>query len=342
MPEPTFDRTVHAIASPFFEIPPQRYGGTETVIANLTRGLARRDVRVVCYCPGDLGLPEAEQYQTADETDWEPDLSVGEMRSRVDRYADSVVSGLAEQYRAGDIVHFHHDVVANVVLKLAEERGVHLDRELCVETCHGPDACLEENVVFPSRALRSSVESDGPVIPHGIDLSRFRPTTETSDNFVLFAGRMVKNKGIDVAVRAAARADTTIHLAGVADPEDAERFERIGHVEFLGEVTDSTLLTQYRNASGLIYLSQYCEPFGLGPVEAMACGTPVITTGRGGTGETVIDGDTGYVCETVEDVAEAIRSLREISADACRARAEEFGVERMVQSYVEFYADLGQ
>ena len=80
------------------------------------------------------------------------------------------------------------------------------------------------------------------------------------------------------------------------------------------------------------------EPFGLVMAEAMACGVPVIATPRGSVPEIVIPGQTGWIAETVEEMAAAVGRCREIDPSECRAIAElSYSPERMVADYVEAF-----
>ena len=85
------------------------------------------------------------------------------------------------------------------------------------------------------------------------------------------------------------------------------------------------------------------EDFGITPVEAQACGTPVIAYGKGGATETVIDGITGvfFKEQTEESLIDAVDRFEKISIDSgvCRENAEKFGIERFehqMKNYVEY------
>jgi glycosyltransferase involved in cell wall biosynthesis len=76
----------------------------------------------------------------------------------------------------------------------------------------------------------------------------------------------------------------------------------------------------------------YREPFGLAPVEAMACGCPVIAWDRGAMRETIKHGETGFVVRSMEEVVELIRSgaVHSIKRERCREWAQQFSVSNMV------------
>ena len=84
-------------------------------------------------------------------------------------------------------------------------------------------------------------------------------------------------------------------------------------------------------------MTQYTEPFGLSVIESMAAGCPVITTGNGGTGETVIDSVTGYFCQTADEIYDAYNKLEHISSDNCIKRAQQYTVSAMSESYLSYF-----
>jgi len=82
------------------------------------------------------------------------------------------------------------------------------------------------------------------------------------------------------------------------------------------------------------------EPFGLAMIEAMACGTPVIARPCGSVPEVLRDGVTGYIADSVDQLAAAVRKIQDLSREACRAEFERrFTVEHMADGYEQVYLD---
>ena len=82
------------------------------------------------------------------------------------------------------------------------------------------------------------------------------------------------------------------------------------------------------------------EPFGLVMIESLAAGTPVVALRRGSIPEILIDGVTGFICDDVDDMVEAIGRLDEIEPDDCRQRARQFTRDRMCAQYERVYSRL--
>ncbi len=85
------------------------------------------------------------------------------------------------------------------------------------------------------------------------------------------------------------------------------------------------------------------EPFGLVIVESMACGTPVIAYNRGAIPELIEDEKTGYVVESMNDMADAVKNAGRIKPEDCRQRViERFSAERMADDYLQLYKHLSK
>ena len=164
-----------------------------------------------------------------------------------------------------------------------------------------------------------------------VDTDYFTPIDGASrDDFFLVAGRLVTYKRADVAVRAATQRGVRLIVAG-AGPELA-RLQRIAGptVDFIEQPSTETLRELYRRAKALVYPGS--EDFGIVPVEAQSCGTPVIALAEGGAIETVIDGVTGklYKDASVDGLADELASFEEdrYDRDVIRDAALRFRRER--------------
>jgi glycosyltransferase involved in cell wall biosynthesis len=142
----------------------------------------------------------------------------------------------------------------------------------------------------------------------------------------LVVSALVPYKRVDLAIRAANCAGFPLRVVGEG-PEWANLARMAGPtVQMLGWVSDERLRDEYRGCRALLFPGE--EDFGLVPIEAMACGTPVIAYRRGGVTESVIDGETGlfFDAPAPEPLEEAIRRFEARAWDPakCRAQAERF------------------
>jgi len=179
-------------------------------------------------------------------------------------------------------------------------------------------------------------------IYNGIDVGKYEYNNHPSD-FVVFAGRMVEEKNPLGAIEAARLASAPIKLFGeVRQGEPTEYFNTIikpqldKDATYCGFVSQDELAKQYGEAKALLAPITWDEPFGLVFIEAMACGTPVIAFRRGSVPEIIVDGVTGFIVDTVEEMAEAIKKIDTIDRKACREHVvNKFSNEKMIKSYEE-------
>jgi len=167
------------------------------------------------------------------------------------------------------------------------------------------------------------------VIHPPVNTDFFTPVSEEerANEYYLIVSRFVAYKGLEMVIDAFNGLDEPLLVVGDGPlRERLLRRVRNPRIEFLGTVTDDELRVLYQNARALIFPA--LEDFGLVPVEAMACGTPVIGLGQGGCAESVIDGVTGVLFPepTIAALDNALDRFREIAFDRAviRERARVF------------------
>ncbi len=109
----------------------------------------------------------------------------------------------------------------------------------------------------------------------------------------------------------------------------------------LGDITPEQKFDLYKKASATLFTSQWEEPFGLVMPESMACGTPVVAFNRGAAPEVILDGATGFLCDTEEEMVAAVGKIDKIDAKACRDHvAGHFSAEKMADGYESVYHEV--
>jgi len=189
---------------------------------------------------------------------------------------------------------------------------------------------------------------DTSIIYSGIDCRLFRPPATPRDERwggrLLYVGRYDPRKGIETAIRALTHLESeTLEVQGTGDASELARLlaiaEELGVRERVSfeAVPRAELVGRYAAADALIFPSEWEEPFGLVPVEAMACGTPVVATGVGGSGEFLLDpgncvrfrpGDPADLARAVRRLADDGR-LRRSLVDRGFETARYFDVDRL-------------
>lgn len=193
-----------------------------------------------------------------------------------------------------------------------------------------------------ARRIRKTYGRESTVIYPPVDIERFDVRRKKED-FYLTASRMVPYKKIDLVVEAFSRMPGK-RLLVVGDGPDLKRVRsRAGeNVKILGYQPHEALKELMQKSKAFIFAAE--EDFGIVPVEAQACGTPVIAYEKGGSLETVVNGKTGVFFneQTVESLIKAVREFERLrhgfNPMEIRENAERFGKERFEEEFEEFVA----
>lgn len=180
--------------------------------------------------------------------------------------------------------------------------------------------------------IREHWNRETKVVHPPVDTEFFTPDpAERVEDYFLLAGRLVPYKRPDIAVKAAAEAGVKLVVAGDGRGlEDCKKLAEGKDITFLGRVSNDELRSLQRRARACLMPGE--EDFGIVPVEAMACGTPVIALAVGGVLDTVIDRVTGTLVAPTGDAsvtnrfAEALAHFDRgaLDSDAIRHHAEKF------------------
>lgn len=191
------------------------------------------------------------------------------------------------------------------------------------------------NSTAVAQRIRDHWNREAQVVHPPVNIDFYTPDAAAPrGDYFLLAGRLVAYKRPDVAIRAAVRAGVKLVVAG--DGRDADKCRKLaegGDVTFVGRVSNEEFRRLYRGAKAMVMPGE--EDFGITPVEAMACGTPVIALGIGGALDSVVDGVTGTFvtgrtdAEIVGNFAETFTSFDNSAFDpvTVRQRAEQFSPE---------------
>ncbi len=163
----------------------------------------------------------------------------------------------------------------------------------------------------------------------------------------MFLGRVERIKGAHTAIEVARKSGRRLLIAGNrttagGEPEYFER-EIAPHcddrsIAYVGPVTDAEKNDLLGRAAALLFPVEWGEPFGIVMVEALACGTPVIAFRRGAVPEVVEAGTTGFLCESVGDMVEAVRGISSLDRADCRRSFEKrFSDQVIVGRYDRLY-----
>ena len=194
------------------------------------------------------------------------------------------------------------------------------------------------NSNFIAQRVHRYYRREAEVVHPPVDLDAYQlPDAPRSSEAYLFVSQLVPYKRADLVIEAFRGLDQSLLVVG--DGSQRAELERNlpPNVRLLGKVPGADLPGLYQNARALIFPAE--EDFGIVPVEAMACGTPVLAYGRGGIRDSVIDGKTGlfFDQQTPEAIRDAVVQFEaqqaQFDPEAISAHAFGFGAERFRREF---------
>ena len=178
---------------------------------------------------------------------------------------------------------------------------------------------------------------------NGIPVDEYEFSEDKSGDLLFLAKVRRSKKGVQSAIRVAKRCRRRLVVAGGRRNGSPETWfpwhPLVRPVGYVGGRKKTRLLAR---SSALLVPIRWEEPFGLTVIEAMISGTPVIAFRRGAMPELIVDGVTGFLCDTDDDMVEAVGQLRQIDPKACRQHAlENFSAAAMYRRHMELLVLAG-
>jgi glycosyltransferase involved in cell wall biosynthesis len=185
-------------------------------------------------------------------------------------------------------------------------------------------------------------------IYNSVDMDDYQFNTEIdADAPLVFLGRIQQEKGTAIAIEIALKTNKKLIIAGnIPDEEIHQQYfnEQVRpfidqeQIRYIGPVNNIQKNELLRNAGAMLMPVTWDEPFGIVMAEALACGTPVIGFNRGAVPEVVSNGSTGFVCNNINEMVEAVNNISSLSRPNCRQIAEEkFSSTVMAKQYEQLY-----
>lgn len=197
--------------------------------------------------------------------------------------------------------------------------------------------CLVCNSLTTQRRIREAWDRDAHVIHPPVNTEQFRPEGDP-DEYYLVVCTLNPYKRVDVAVDAFNQLGRPLVVVGDGPDLDKLRERARENVRFMGKVPDDEIAGLYARSRGFVMPQE--EDFGIAPLEAQACGRPVLAYRAGGALETVIDGQTGvfFTEQTPEALAEAVGRFEQMQFDPerCRKNAQSFSIEQFKQKFGDY------
>ena len=318
--------------------PPPGYGPWEQIASNIADGLHERGLDVTLFATGNS--------QTACKLAAVVPVGINEDPALDgDVYGALHIANVFRHARTFDLIHNNFDWKP-LTYALAT------DAPPLLTTIHGFSSpqILAAYYAAAQRSFFCSI-SDSDRDPgldylattyNGIDPEQFTFVDRPGD-YLVFLGRFHPEKGTHLAIEIAERAGVRLKIAAI--PQDDAYFnERVAphidgdRVQFLGAVEREARDALLGEALALVHMTTRPERFGLTMIEAMACGTPVLGARMGSIPEIVVDGRTGFVCDSVDDAVARVPELATLDRRTCRERVvSNFSVAHMIDRYLGAY-----
>ena len=340
-----------ALLAPFEEsVPPIKYGGTEIIVSYLSNMLVQKGHKVFLFATGDSKTPAnlipifprairkepyASDLKTRDAVKY---IGIGKLVKELKKLNIDIIHNHIGWRFLPFISFFPTPTITTLhgSLNVGYQKFVYSRFKKC-------------NFVSISNSQRKPLPALNYIanVYNGIDIKNLKFNNSPKDYFA-FLGRMSPEKGPVQAIQIAKASGVKLKMAAKVDAVDADFFKKKvkplidnKQIEFLGEIAQSKKNEFLRNARGLIAPIQWEEPFGLFFIEAMACGTPVITLKRGSAIEVIKNGESGFVSNNIKEAIKAVKNVNKIKRENCRKWVEEnFTVERMVENYEKVYQEI--
>jgi glycosyltransferase involved in cell wall biosynthesis len=344
-------RRIAVLAPPWIPIPPPGYGGIEFVLALLCDALVDRghDVELLC-APGSTSkarvrpILERPHPESIERSLFEAD-HVGTAFGLIDAAAAD-----------GSPFELLHDHCGFTTLAMADRIDVPV-----VHTVHGPFD--QDTTPYYARhgrkgaivCISNSQASMAPpeagvdaVVPNPIDVESW-PLGLQKEEWLLWLGRIVPEKGPQRAIRVAKMANRPLILAGNVQPGH-ERFfatEIEPHIDgtnvrYVGEVGGARKQELFAKAYAFLMPIRWPEPFGMVIVEALAAGTPVLAFRQGAAPEIVEHGVSGFLVDDEEEMAAMVPKAGELDPLRVRQSAQRFSPDRVAAGYESVFESVLQ
>lgn len=348
------------VAPPWIAIPPENYGGTEIVISNLIEEQvaqghdvtlfapsdARTSAKLVSFFPHSLiesGVPWAAHLKAyyhlqkslarADEFD----IVHTHLSSSADMYIFPLTSSLTTPHVTTLHSRFPFD-------RLPDGWTGDADKYYMEWADNVPMVAISERACEEVPYTLNFVG----VVHHGLPMDEFKPVPKERSEHFVWLGRIVPDKGVDLAIEAARRAGVQLILAGTVDQHSEESIQYYQEVvepqidgeqiQYIGPVNMEQKIGLLSGARGFLNPIVWEEPFGMVMIEAMALGCPVISFARGAAPEIVVHRKTGFLVHDVDEMVTFIPRIDEIDREVTRKHVDRhFSVRVMAEKYETVY-----
>ena len=343
---------------PWIPLPPPGYAGTERVVYNLTEGLVKKGHQVTLFSVGESKTYAHLEYVFEKALGLQSNV----MKTLKSSFYPLIhVANCFEKQDQFDIIHSHAQFLALPFAAVSKTPSLHtFHRTFEFQRQDEKDLVSRYGKKLNFTSISNSQRIPGvnfiATVYNGVDVEKFKPTRNPKRNYLIWTGRVIDKKGPKEAIEVAKGLNFPLILAGTIteiDYFEQEIKKEIDNklIHFFGEISQEKMIEFFQNAFATLAPIKWNEPFGLIPVESMACGTPVIAYANGGVKETIVDGQTGYLVDENLGVEELVNKTKDIlkmsqsqyqkiSQAAREHVVKNFSLDKMVNDYEKVYYQI--
>ncbi|WP_219838364.1 glycosyltransferase family 4 protein [Paenibacillus sp. R14(2021)] len=277
-------------------VPPKKYGGTQRDVHYLTEELVKRGHEVILFAKKGSTCKATQlfEYESNDRS----------------KQLDFIIKNMPDDV---DIIHDHYGIVAKTNPPIPT---IHQSHSKTIRS-----GAVQIPVYVSKFILRKYGKKRGYAVYNGIRLEDYT-FSKTKKNYLLFLGRLIKEKGVHVAIQVAKKTGKKLIIAGTMNDKSYYRAKIKPHlgkkIRYVGAVGGQRKRELLANASCVLFTSVWDEPFGLVLVESLASGTPVLGFRKSGVAE-VLKGLPQLTCSNTNNMIAKVRSRKRFpSAHKCR------------------------
>jgi glycosyltransferase involved in cell wall biosynthesis len=334
------------IASLTERVPPRKYGGTERIVSIITEELVKRGHEVTLFASGD-SVTKANHIATYPTSLRDAGITDVYTKNTLNLMNIGKAYEMQEEF---DIIHDHNGILSLPTAQSSKTPVIMtLHGALNDKTIQAFTYLKKPGLISISNAQRLTAPKLNYVntIYNGLPMYDY-PFSASHDNYMLFVGRIAKEKGTHIAIKIAKKLKKKLIIAAKLDIRDQEYFDEYiqkelssPYIEWVGEVNELQRNILMSRAEVFLHPITWSEPFGLTLIEAMACGCPVVAFNLGSIPEVIKHGKTGFVVSSEEEMVNAILDINLIEREYCSVYSKiRFNSDRMIDEYLSAYDRL--
>ena len=340
--------------------PDLKYGGIERVVLSLGKSFVQLGHEVITAAPAD-SKPYGKLLSTLPQSEW----TRPRIQENPDAYEEHVEKII--DYLENEEIDIIHDHTGNFVLSEAfskrRKKSKILQDTPIVVTPHElrrfkklpiPN---QNNIIFTAlseyqKEVFSEFVDVSKVIHNGVFVEKY-PFQKAKKGYLFSLGSIERDKGQDLAIEVALQTKIPLRIGGnIADRSfyESEIKPRLGDkIKYVGELNDQEKKKDFKYALAFLAPIRIGDCFSLTRIEALACGTPVITLDTGSAKEAITHEETGYLVRydsknengIIKEMVNYVSLIGNINSSRCRKEAEErFDWKKISREYLNFYENI--